>query len=151
MATGLDIVSAISSIVQLIDFTCKVCDRLNEFQSGAREIPKSFRQFGLELPLLQTTFRQLNKAIKDGRVSDETTRALGPPIKRCEVQVEKLNAILEKTLPKPEDSWGEKARKAIVSLQKDSKVEQIMNSIRGYQGTLTFYFVATANSFRPRR
>jgi len=148
-ATGLEIAGAVTTIVQLVDFTCKVFNRVDDFQSHTRELPKTFRQFSLELPLLQETLQQITEATSNGRISDETQRALIPTIEGCREQIESLNAILAKTLPRPEDSWGEKSRKAIISLQKDSKVGKIMNSIRGYLGTLTFYFVASSTPLRP--
>lgn len=148
-ATGLEIAGAIATIVQLVDYTCKVFNRVDDFQSHTRELPKTFRQFSLELPLLQETLQQITEATRNGLISGETQRALIPTIKGCREQIESLNAILTKTLPRPEDSWGERSRKAIISLQKDSKVEKIMNSIRGYLGTLTFYFIASSTQLRP--
>jgi NACHT NTPase-like protein len=149
VATGLDIASAVASIIQLIEFTLKVYRRVDEFQSNTRDIPKSFRQFSHEIPLLQETLRQIGEAIENGRISDEIQKALSPAIEGCSEQVESLNAILEKTLPESDDSWGEKARKAIASLIKDSKIEKKMNAIRTYLSTLTFYFVASSSSLRP--
>jgi chromosome segregation ATPase len=149
VATGLDIASAITSIIQLIEYTLKVYRRVDEFQSNARDIPKTFRQFSHELPLLQNTLRQVGEAIKNGQISDEIQRALTQALKGCSEQVESLNTILGKILPGPYDSRGEKARQAIASLTKDSKIEKKMNAIRSYLSTLTFYFVASSSSLRP--
>jgi hypothetical protein len=51
MAEALGVVAVVFSIVQLVDFTLKVVNRLHEFQSGAKEAPKSLRHLSAELPL----------------------------------------------------------------------------------------------------
>jgi N-terminal domain on NACHT_NTPase and P-loop NTPases len=150
MSIGPEVVGTIATIVQLIDFTCKVCSRINEFQSKTRDVPKTFRQFQLELPLLQTTFQQIQEAIENGHIAENIQKALVPTVEGCKELIEKLNDILGETLPKPEDSWGAVAIKAIVSLQNDSKVRRKMEAIRGYQSSLTFYFAASTSLRREK-
>jgi hypothetical protein len=148
-ATGLEIVGAIASLIQLAEFTLKIYRRVDEFQSDAREIPKSLQQLSCEIPLLTETLQQLTEAIENGPVSDKIQTALTLAVKGCSDQVQSLNIILEKTLPGPDDSRGTKFAKALTSLSQDSKVQRKVDSIRNYLNTLTFYLVASSNSFRP--
>jgi hypothetical protein len=149
VGTGFEVVGAISSIIQLTELTLKVYRRVNEFQSNARDIPKTFQQLSHELPLLQEILQQLKEAIDNGRVSENIQRALTPVVQECSDQAQSLYTILKTTIPGPDASRREKTIKAVASLLKDSKVEKKANTIRSYLSTLTFYFVASSSSLQP--
>ena len=72
MAEALAIVSLISSIVQFVDFSSKIVHRLNEFHSSLDEVPKSFRDVKIELPLLVDTLGSVHRvpfmAIAEGAI-----------------------------------------------------------------------------------
>ena len=144
--SGLEVVGTISTIIQIIDFTCRVVSRVNQFQSNANGIPKVFKQFSQEIPLLRETFRQIKDIIDHNNLPDETTLSLLPLLAGCEEKLQRLNDIFKRLLPLEDDSWSEKARKSIISLQKDSKTQRLMASIREYVGTLTFHFAVSKGS-----
>ena len=150
MSIGLDIIGAISSIVQLVEFTAKVYHRLDEFQSHTREIPNSFRQFHEELPLIQDALERIKEAIDDGRIPERTQKALVPTINGCQTRADSLQTILRKALPEPDALWGDKVWKALVSLMKDSKAQKHMAAIKEYLSSLTFYFMASLSSVEPQ-
>ncbi|OBT58918.1 hypothetical protein VE04_00567, partial [Pseudogymnoascus sp. 24MN13] len=149
MAEALAVVGVVASIVQLLDFGTTVLYRLKEYQSSLGEVPKSFRQIDKELPLLLHTLQQLEKAIDAGSVGIETERALLPVIKGSQEQLELLKNILDKTLPKADDSSLEKGKKAISSLGQDGKVERILKNLRGFISSLTFYYSAASSTLQP--
>ncbi|MBK5652918.1 MAG: NACHT domain-containing protein, partial [Rhizobium sp.] len=149
MAEALAVVGVVASIVQLVDFSTRVLSRLDEFYSVTKEVPKSFRDIKTELPLLATTLEQLKGAIDSTSIADGSKRALVPVITGCNEQVAQLDAILEKTLPKPKDSWRTKGKKAIGSLHHDAKVESITRTLRNYIGILTFYYAAASSTLQP--
>ncbi|KAF2738596.1 hypothetical protein EJ04DRAFT_41219, partial [Polyplosphaeria fusca] len=149
MAEVLAAVGVVASIVQLVDFSTRVVSRLDEFCSVAKEIPKSFRHLKTELPLLTTTLEQLKDAIDTTSAVDSSKKVLLPVIAGCTEQVEQLDAILKKTLPEANDSWGVKDKKAIVSLHNDAKVESITKALRNYVGILTFYYAAASSTLQP--
>ena len=149
MAEALAVVGIVASIVQLVDFSSKILSHLDEFRSGAEEVPKSFRHIKVELPLLQDAFRLIKEAIDAGSVGNGTKRALLPAIQGCREQVAELDAILAKTLPGTGDSWHTRGKKAILSLNQDHRVESISKILRGYIGTLTFYYTVASPSFQP--
>jgi hypothetical protein len=148
MAEALAVVGVVASIVQLVDFSSKVLDRLDEFQSHLGEIPKSFRHIKAELPVLRDTLQQTKEAIDAGFFRDETKSALAPAIEGCMDQIGSLDAILIKTLPVPTDSRLKRGTKAIWSLHQDAKVESITKILRGYIGTLTFYHAVTSSTLQ---
>jgi len=149
MAEALAVVGIVASIVQLVEFSSKILSRLDEFRSTVEEVPKPFRHIKVELPLLQDALRHIKEAIDAGSVEDGTKRALLPAIQGCREQVAELDALLAKTLPGPSDSWSSRSRKAIVSLNQDHKVESISKILRGYIGTLTFYYTVASSSLQP--
>ena len=149
MAEALAVVGVVASIVQLVDFGSKVLLRLNDFQSTAREIPKTFQHVKAELPVLLDTLKQTKSAIENGSISDDTKAALLPAIDGCRTQVELLNAVIEKVLPLPSDSWRERSRKAIASLRQDGRVQKIRKDLQGYIQALTYYHAASSSTIRP--
>jgi hypothetical protein len=149
MAEALAVVGVVASIVQLVDFSSTVLGRLDEFQSDLGEIPKSFRHIKAELPVLRNTLQQIKEAIDAGSFPDETKRALAPAIEGCMEQIGSLDVILIKSLPVPTDSRLKRGTKAIWSLHQDAKVESITKTLRGYIGTLTFYYTVASSTLQP--
>jgi hypothetical protein len=149
MAEALAVVGVVASIVQLIDFGSKVLLRLNEFQSNARETPKTFQHVKAELPVLLDTLEQTKTAIETGSVRDETKKALLPAIDGCRTQIETLDILIMKVLPLAGDSWRERSRKVISSLRQDANVRKIRSDLQGYIQTLTYYHAAASSTLRP--
>ena len=149
MAEAFAIGGIVASIVQLVDFSSKVLGRLDEFQSSLGEVPRSFRNFKAELPVLQNTLLQTREAIEAGLVKDETKQALISAIEGCTEQIRLLEALLAKVLPIPTDSRLRRGTKAILSLHQEAKVESITKILRGYIGTLTFYYAAVSITLQP--
>ena len=116
MAKAFAIVGIMTSIVQLIDFSLRVLDCLNKFQSSLEEIPKSFHYIKAELPVLQNTLQQTKEVIDAGVIRDKMKRALIPAIKGCRKQIGLLNVILAKMLPTPSNSQLKRGTKTIWSL-----------------------------------
>jgi hypothetical protein len=104
MAEALAIVGIVANIVQLVDFSSKVLSRLKEFQSSIDEVPNSFRNVKVELPLLLDTLTHINKDISAGLIADDIQKSLLPVIEACQTQIESLDVVLVKTLPTPGDS-----------------------------------------------
>lgn len=148
MAEALAVVGVVANMVQLIDFGSKVLLRLNEFQSNAREIPKTFQHIKAELPVLLDTLEQTKTAIETGSIRDETKKALLPAIDGCRRQIESLDILIMKVLPLAGDSWRERSRKAISSLRQDAKVGKIRSDLQGYIQTLTYYHAAASSTLR---
>lgn len=145
MAEALAIVGLISSIVQFVDFSSKIVDRLNEFQSSLDEVPKSFRDIKIELPLLVDTLERTKKQTEDGCFSKNTQVAIWSVVKGCQLQVKRLNDVLEETLPTRSDSSWRRGKKALLSIGQEKNVQQITTTFRNYVQTLT-YHQATGSS-----
>ena len=149
MAEAFAVVAIVSSIVQLVDFTSKIIARLNEFHSNTSDIPKSLSHLKAELPLVVRTLQQIQEAINAGLFSQECVTALQPAIQGCQESVAEINSILAKTLPVQGDGRARKAFKSVGSVLSDGKIENITTTIRGYIGTLSFYFAASSSTLQP--
>ena len=149
MAEALALVGIVASIVQLVDFSSKVLSRLNEFQSSVDEVPTSFRNVKVELPLLLDTLKHISKDISTGLIADEIQKSLLPVIEACQSQIESLDVVLVKTLPAPGDSRTQRTRKAISSLSQEAKVEKIGSVLRSHLLTLTFYYSVASSTLQP--
>ena len=145
MAEALAIVGLVSSIVQFVDFSSKIVDRLNEFQSSLDVVPKCFRDLKTELPLLSETLRRTKTQAEDNCFSKFTQEAILGVVKGCQSQVELLDDLLEKTLPKTGDSSWRRGKKALLSVTQEKKVQQITTTLGNYIRTLT-YHQATSSS-----
>jgi len=145
MAEFLAIVGLVSSIVQFVDFSSKIVHRLNEFHSSFDEVPKSFRDVKIELPLLVDTLERTKRQAEDGCFSKNTQEAIRGVVKGCQSQVERLDGILEETLPTKGDSSWRRGKKALSSIGQEKKVQQITTTFRNYVQTLT-YHQATGSS-----
>jgi hypothetical protein len=149
MAEALALVGIVASIVQLVDFSSKVLSRLNEFQSSVDEIPTSFRNIKVDLPLLLDTLKRISKDISTGLIADEIQKSLLPVIEGCQSQIESLDVVLVKALPTPSDSRTQRTRKAISSLSQEAKVEKIWSALRSHLLTLTFYYSVASSTLQP--
>ena len=149
MAEALATTGAVASIVQLVDFGCRVSCRLNEFLSNSSQVPKTFRHLQIELGVLLDALRHTEAAIKTGSVPDQTREALRPAIDCCRSQIESIDAILAKTLPTLGDSRRKRGIKAISSLVHDGKVKAIRVQLSRSVQTLTYHHVASSSTLRP--
>ncbi|KAJ4304872.1 hypothetical protein N0V90_000400 [Kalmusia sp. IMI 367209] len=146
MAETLAVLATVSSILQIVDFTSKIVDRLAEFLSDSDDIPQSLGHLKAELPLLSYTLQQIQEAIEAKRLPERSAAALRPTLQGCEQSMHQIESILEKTLPKPGDGKTKRAFKSVISVIKDGKIEFMLTSLGRYKATLTFYFAAASSS-----
>ncbi len=132
-------VGIVSSIIQVVEFSAKVADRLNDFASSVGEIPKAFRHIQTELPLIIDSLRRIQSQAESGSVEVATTNAVWPVLKDCQRETIRLQNILDKTIPSARDSSWERRKKAFMSLGKDKDVEEIAESLSRYVRVLTLH------------
>jgi hypothetical protein len=151
MAEALAIVGLVSSIVQFVDYSSKVVERLSEFQSNFDEVPKTFKDIKTELPLLINTLNRTEDQVRAGDVSQDTQDALFLVVEGCRDQLKTLDDILVKTLPKVGDSSLKRGKKAFSSVGQEKKVKQITATLRNYIQCLTYHQATTGISRLPVR
>jgi hypothetical protein len=139
MAEALAVVGIVSSIIQVVEFSTKVAERLNDFASTVGEVPRAFRHIQTELPLIIDSLRRIKNQAESGSVESTTTTAVWPVLKDCQREITRLQNILDKTVPSVGDSSWERRKKAFLSLGKDKEVEEIADSLSRYVRVLTLH------------
>lgn len=139
--SGLEAISVLTNIVQIISLGKEVLLRLNEFRQNVNDLPDSFTHVAVQLPLLLETLTRINEEASHGSVSPATENALKPVILSLRREIVKLDVVLRKVLPSANASTGQKVWKALrsVSLQKD--VDEFAGVIRDYVINLTAFQV----------
>ncbi|USP80476.1 hypothetical protein yc1106_07750 [Curvularia clavata] len=149
MAEGLATVGAVASIVQLVDFTAKVISRLNEFHSLVGERPKFLHPISDALPVLCATLERICQNLEANPADSKVEAALLSIVSDCHEQIAKLKAIIAETLPSAGDKWLSKSKKAIGSLLREDKVENITKILRSHLKMLIFYRIAISSTLEP--
>ncbi|KAM7217641.1 short-chain dehydrogenase [Rhypophila decipiens] len=137
----LSAVGLAASIIQFIEIGVKIVDRLSAFGSNASQIPASFRQVRIELPLVIDGLRRIHDQVVAGSLDPSTEKSLVPVIHECQQTAKELDDLLEKTIPSAGASSWERKKMALISLGRDKHVEQLATSIAGFVRVLTFHQV----------
>jgi hypothetical protein len=145
MAETLAVIGLVSTIAQFVDFGFKVVDRLDEFKSELNEVPKTFGEIKIQLPLIIDTLDRTQNQANAGRVSEATARALKPLVNSCLEQVKLLSEILDQTVPAKNASSWQRRFQALKSLAHDKDVQRIASVLGSHVQLLTFH-QATSNS-----
>lgn len=138
MAEALAAVGLASAIVQFIDFGTKIVTRLSDFSAEVEELPKTFRQIRVQLPLILLTLQQTKDQADARQINEETAEALKAVIVECTATVQQLDEILTKALPNDKDSSWQKYRKALSSLAQDKRIARLQASIERHIPILTY-------------
>jgi hypothetical protein len=139
MAEALAIVGLVSAIVQFVDFGAKIVERLNEFNSDAHEVPKTFQTIEVQLPLLIDTLHRTQQQASDGHISMRTASALKPLIEACCEEITALQKILDKAIPPKESSSWRRRVQALKSLAHDDNVERSITKLESHIRLLAFH------------
>lgn len=139
MAEALAVVGIVSSIVQVVEFSAKVAERLNDFASSVGEVPRAFRHIQTELPLIIDSLRRVKNQAESGSVEPATTNAVWPVLKDCQREITRLQNVLDKMVPSVGDSSWDRRKKAFLSLGKDKEVQEIADSLSRYVRVLTLH------------
>jgi len=147
----LAVLGVVANVMQLVDYSCKILDRIEGFNKGVKELPKSFRNLQVELPLLANILRRTNQKADSGQLDEETCKAIQPIIEACQTDLTALQEIFSKSVPKEGASKPEVVWKAITSLKLDKQVERAASSIASFVRTLTLHYAESAGFSKEER
>jgi hypothetical protein len=143
MAEVLAGMSIAANIIQLVDFSTKVLTRLEECTASLHDrLPTSFKHVQAQLELLLVGLNRTRDAINDGAVDERAVPPLRKAIKNCTEEMQALDEILKKTIPKAGASGLRRKLKALESLRYDGDVARISQTVAGYITPLTFEAVS---------
>ncbi|KAK6430778.1 hypothetical protein LTR95_013064 [Oleoguttula sp. CCFEE 5521] len=150
MADPLSVISAIASVIQLVDFSAKLLSRLNEYRSKGNELPASFTHIDRQLPLLREILGRSKVGIESKSISDREVKAIAPCLEGCGQQIEKLKNILDKIVSELQENVVKRLAKGLRSVWKESEVRDIDDHICGYVKTLSFYCAWSSSKLDSR-
>ncbi len=119
-AEAIAVIGLIAAVIDIVQATKKVYDAAND----ATGLPEAFREVAKNLPLVEDTLR----LVKDS-VDEKTCTVINPVIKTCEVKAGSLKKLFDEVVPKEGAKRMERYVKALRSLGKGSRVEDLMGEI----------------------
>ena len=130
-----------SGILTFISFGHNVLARLADFNSNLHDIPKSLQGIKDELPLLLDLFDRIARQTNFGLHGKGTRVGVQNVLDRCNAQVGKLEKILDETIPSTGAGRTERSLKAIKSLGRDGKLQEIRADLDRCKQTLILHQV----------
>lgn len=149
MAESLAIISVISNIISLVEFSDRVLTRLSAFAKAGHELPAAFASLSRQLPLLINVLETSKRSLQTGDSGEDGRKALAPLLEGCREEIGKLDKILAKLVPETGDSTRTKLGKAVRSLWKESEIEEISQNGQTYVSSLTFYCAWSSSNLNP--
>lgn len=139
MAEALAVVGSVASVIQLVDFTGKVFERVNHYIRCVNEAPETLREIAIHLPLFIEALHRVQFHIDFGHFNPQTSSALKLMIDECYSQMIVLDNLMIKLTPEQSESRLARTRKAILSLKDEKSLERIFTKISGYIKMLLLY------------
>ena len=130
MAEALAVVGLVSAIVQFIDFSTKIVNRLDEFQTEVADGPKVYQDVQNRLPLMLDLVNKIQVRVAAGQIDRPSQVTMLPIIESCISQVSLLGDLLSKALPQANDSSWARGKKAFRSVIRESEMEKIDLNLR---------------------
>jgi N-terminal domain on NACHT_NTPase and P-loop NTPases len=104
MAEVVAAVGLTAAIVQFVAFSGKIIKRLDEFASATDNIPATFWDIKVQLPLLIDTLQRNQRQAEEGPIGETAAIALKAVIERGLEEAQTLMKILDRALPKDASS-----------------------------------------------
>ena len=131
MAEAIAAVGVGASILQFVNVTAKLTQRINEFSSTAEEMPKALRSIQTQLPFLLETCQRLD--------TGEESENISAIIKECHREIEDLYKMINKILPGPGDPRLNRAFKALKSIHYQERFENALRKIEHFKTDLILH------------
>jgi tetratricopeptide (TPR) repeat protein len=134
MAEALAALGVAAAIAQFVQIGAAVVKRIHEFASSAQDVPDSLKSTADQLPVMIDICQRI---LSDG-VDEEDTTLLNL-VMGCIKCVQEQENLITSLLPKPEDKFIVKSKKAVRSIVTDKKMEKIQRNLESYKSTLIFH------------
>lgn len=135
-AEALVVVGLAANILQFVDFTAELCGRIRDYSTGPG-LPRKLAAQADRLSDLLVLLRSLSANSKTGTLEKAV-------VVRCQAQAEDL-ALLLKSLKgshEGQDRWWSNAKKALRSLSRSEKVEELQHVLDSLLNTLSIHLQA---------
>jgi hypothetical protein len=129
MAEAVAAVGLAAAIFQFVAFSGKIIKRLDEFASATDNIPATFWDIKVQLPLLIDTLQRNQSQAEEGPIGETAAIALKAVIEWGLEEAQTLMKILDRALPKDASSSFEIWVQALKSLACDKKVQESIDRL----------------------
>ena len=140
MAEVITVIGLAVSIIQLIDASTKLYERLKEFKEGT-----FFGNVTKQVDLLRETMRRLQKAQTDGHIHTASERAVSEVVDGCKTLITDLDRVISRMTPADGSSRRQRVFKSIQSFGKDRRIKEILAKLDRYSAQLATFFAVDAS------
>jgi hypothetical protein len=116
------VLGLISASISIIDATKKLYDAAHD----AKGLPAAFREAAARTPLVLEILRKAEGQLKVGKVKESTCKAVQPVMEQCKLKCGKLSALFKEVLPGEDANRLRRYQKAVRTLGKGGRVEELM-------------------------
>jgi len=134
MAEAIAILGVAGNAISFLDVAVRLSQRLKEYCSEAQGAPTVFKTLSIQLDALN----DLCKQCQTTAVPEDSSK-LTDVLQNCGEQVQSLEALVIRLLPKENESAGSKAWKAVKSIRYDKKIEDYVSILETYKTLLIFH------------
>ncbi|KAL8870461.1 MAG: hypothetical protein Q9174_003506 [Haloplaca sp. 1 TL-2023] len=121
-AEALAAVGLASNVLQFVEFTTLLCERIHDYSSATSGLPKELAQQASQLNTLLTIFRDLAQRPDGQRFADDI-------IKQCHAQAQELSDVFENLrVGAAKGRWGT-AKTAFKSLKRTQQIEKLQSKL----------------------
>ena len=138
-AEALVVISVITNIITLTEFSCDVISRIKKYGENAQEVPEAFRGIQAVLPLISSTLIRTRNQVECGMLDDDTCEVLRPVLEECQNKMEQLKAIFKDVMAEEGASKLKRGLMAIKSIRKEKEVKEIVQALDRFVTHLTHY------------
>lgn len=135
-------------VLHLAETTKKIVQRLYEFQSSARSLPRSLEDYDKQLPVFSRALEKAAETLQTGMGDEADEATLRPLIETSKKKIKELDGELEKLMLNAGERHTKRFIKGIKSVARDDKIENIMNDLRGFLETLNTWNIQSALSLQ---
>ena len=139
MLDPVNAVSLVSAIVQFIEFSVKVAERIEDFRNGLSRTPKCLYDVHAQVKLLTVTLPKTKEKLDSDLFTKETKEAILEVVLGCQKQVKDLETVIGKLLPQSNDSKLTRHIKALTSLKTERRIKDIDSRLQRYTQILTYH------------
>ena len=136
MAEAVAVIGLVSSIVQLVDSSTKIIERLDQFLSNVDEIPQSYRDLKTVLSLLRDMLSRTITEAERGLMNIYAQNFVSGAIEGCRLQIQQVDNILVSKVPKLDESGRKRTIKILCSVMQERKVQNIVGRIQQHMTNL---------------
>jgi hypothetical protein len=124
MSSGLEVIGGISAVISLLDASIKIYDSAR----NDLKLPETFEIIRRRLPVVLDTLETCKSHIeaKKNSIPEDVCEALDNTLDSCDKKARNLREMFEKIMPGQSDTWRKRYLKALRSLGKGNKVENLM-------------------------